>query len=75
MSKCKHNGCNVHMSSGDYCHRHTPTICPLCNKPLNDLMNKDNEHGPSRCVISMDAYRALEDLLSKEKKRRRLSVE
>jgi len=59
MSKCQHPGCNFTMSSGEYCHRHLPVLCPLCNKPI-DLMDKNNEHGPCKCVIGMDAYRALE---------------
>lgn len=60
MSKCQHKGCNVTMSHGEFCHRHEPVRCHLCNRVLDDLMGKNKEHGPNRCVISMEAYRALE---------------
>lgn len=64
MSKCQHKGCNVTIaapwSSGEFCHRHEPVRCPLCNRVLGDIMNKNQEHGPNRCVISIEAYKALE---------------
>ena len=63
MSKCQHKGCDFTMSSGEFCHRHLPVRCPLCNRVFSDLMDKKQEHGPNRCVVSMEAYRALETQL------------
>lgn len=64
MSKCQHPGCNFTMSSGEYCHRHLPVLCPLCNQILSGLLDAEQKHGPNRCVISMDAYRAVETQLA-----------
>ena len=35
------------------------TRCPLCMQPMNDLMDKNQEHGPGKCVISMSEYNKL----------------
>lgn len=70
MPKCQYPGCNTTMSRGDFCHRHEPVRCPLCHGILKDFMDKEKEHGPNRCVVSMEAYKALEDQLIKEKERK-----
>lgn len=52
------------MSHGEFCHRHEPVRCPLCNAPTL-LMDKSGQHGFGHCVIGMGAYKALDDRIKR----------
>jgi hypothetical protein len=64
MSKCRHKGCNVTMPRGDFCPKHEPVRCPLCDAPLL-LMSEIMQSKFASCLIGKDAEEALKILLKK----------